>query len=84
MIYRINESHLSVHKVKSLYSQVEQCMSLTDSITIDLTPVEYIDTAGIAMILAWWQVAISVDVVCHFKLSDAVSNAIRSYQLELP
>lgn len=84
MIYRINEAQVTVQTVRSLYEQVEQCLSLTETIVIDLTEVEYIDTAGIAMVLAWWQRSIALDVVCRFKVSDAVANAIRSYQIELP
>lgn len=84
MIYRVTDIRLTVHTVKKLFVKVRQCMALTDDILIDLMKVEYLDTAGVALILAWWQYAVANDVVCHFKVNDVVAAALRSYQIELP
>lgn len=84
MIYKVNDARLTIQVVKKIYMKVKQCMSLTDDIAIDLTKVEYLDTAGISLILAMWQYAASNDVACHFKVNDVVSEALRSYQIELP
>lgn len=84
MIYKVTDTHLTIQVVKKIFIKVQQCMSLTDDIVIDLTKVEYLDTAGVALILSWWQYAVTNDIVCHFKANDIVASAVRSYQIELP
>lgn len=84
MNYTVKEKKLTVQKVKALYEEVIRCMSLSDKVKIDLTKVQYLDTSGIALILVWWQYAVAHDVICHFETSEAVSEALRGYEIELP
>jgi anti-anti-sigma regulatory factor len=83
-MYKIKDKRLTVQSVKFLYTQVIQSMSLTDNINIDLSGVEYMDTAGLAMILAWWQFATANDIVCCYKVNDLILSSCQSYQIELP
>lgn len=84
VIHKVEESQLVVAVVTKAYEEVLRCMSLTDKIQIDLTNVDRVDTAGIALILAWWQYATEHGVECHFKTNDVVKEAVRSYSIELP
>jgi ABC-type transporter Mla MlaB component len=84
MTYKIEESRLEIKTVKRVYEDVILHMSLVDSIKIDLTEVEVLDTSGIAVMLAWWQYAIGHNIDCQFEVSDAVQESFDAYQLKLP
>lgn len=84
MIYKVEENCLTIHNVKKVYGLVIRCIEKREPVDVDLTAVDYIDTAGIALVLSWWQYAVNHDVICYFKTSATVRDAIRGYQIELP
>ena len=84
MIYKIEEVKLEINTVKRVYDAVLLHMSLVDSIKIDLTDVESLDTSGIAVILAWWQYALNHDIECGFEVNETVQQRLDAYHLKLP
>lgn len=84
MIHKIGDAELVMRSVKKAYGEALEAMSVTDDIVFDVSHVETLDTAGLALILACWHHACEKEIVCHFKSNELIDNAVRAYQIELP
>lgn len=84
MIYKIEETEITIKNANNVYQAVLVHMSLIDNIIIDLSLVNRVDTSGIAVMMTWWQYAKQHNIKCEFEVSDEVRNRVMSYRLTLP
>ena len=84
MIYKVDETHLTITHIKRIYEEAVLHFALAKEVQIDLSAVKKIDTSGIAVILSWWQHAIRHGVKCAFIYSPVVKESFSSYRLKLP
>ncbi len=84
MIYKVEETHLTIAHIKRIYEEAVMHIALTKEIQIDLSAVKKVDSSGIATVISWWQHAGHQGVKCTFVYSPVVKEAFSSYHLKFP
>ena len=60
------EKTLEFTNVEALLNEGYRLLSVTDNLTFDLSGVQQADSAGLALLIAWWRFAKKHGVKIHF------------------
>jgi len=84
MSFQLTETSLTISNAKAVYASGVDHMKKKESVHFDVKTVKFVDTAGVSVLIAWWQYGLKKHVKCHFEVSEAVEETLRVYNIELP
>ena len=83
-MFKVSNQSILISNAKNVFNEGRRHMKPLNQIEIDVTAVKKMDTAGLSVLLGWWQFCLKSNIQCHFITSPEVEAAFRVFNIELP
>lgn len=83
-MFKVSDELILINNAKRVFDEGRRHILKLEQIDIDLTAVKQLDTAGLSVLLGWWQLCLKHRTQCHFMTSPEVESAFRVFNIELP